>query len=182
MTDLTLALALVWKMGWGCGFLVTVGMMILGESRLFRVVPLTLKQANALVARLHRHHKPVQGHRFSIGVRRGRSLIGAAIVGRPGARRTAQYRIAEVTRLVSDGTPNVCSALYSACARAAQAMGFDAIQTFILEQEPGTSLKASGWKFLRITKGGNHNRPSRGGRRRDQPECKKQKWEKRFRF
>jgi len=31
MTDLTLALALVWKMGWWCGFLPTVGMMILGE-------------------------------------------------------------------------------------------------------------------------------------------------------
>lgn len=144
-----------------------------------RLVPLTLKQANALVAKLHRHHKPIQGHRFTIGAKNG-SLVGAAIVGRPGARRTEQYRIAEVTRLVSDGTPNVCSMLYSACARAAEAMGYDAIQTFILENEPGTSLKAAGWKFLRLVKGGDHNRPSRGGRRRDQPECKKQKWEKRF--
>lgn len=32
-----------------------------------RVVPLTLKQANKLVAELHRHHKPCVGHRFSIG-------------------------------------------------------------------------------------------------------------------
>ena len=36
MTDLTLALALVWKMGWGCGFLVTVGMMILGERKVWK--------------------------------------------------------------------------------------------------------------------------------------------------
>ena len=36
MTDLTLALALVWKMGWGCGFLPTVGMMILGESKVWK--------------------------------------------------------------------------------------------------------------------------------------------------
>lgn len=146
-----------------------------------KIVPLTLRQANALVAQLHRHHKPVQGHRFAIGARGPWGLIGAAIVGRPGARRTDQYLVAEVTRLVSNGTPNVCSSLYSACARAAEAMGFDAIQTFILEHELGTSLKASGWNFVTLTKGGDHNRPSRGGRRRDQPECKKQKWEKRFR-
>ena len=145
-----------------------------------KIVPLTLKQANALVAKLHRHHKPVQGYRFAIGASGPWGLIGAAIVGRPGARLTDQYQIAEVTRLVSNGSPNVCSALYSACARAAEAMGFDAIQTFILEYELGTSLKASGWKFVTLTKGGDHNRPSRGGRRRDQPECKKQKWEKRF--
>jgi hypothetical protein len=144
-----------------------------------RLVPLTLKQANRLVSRLHRHHKPIQGHRFTIGAKNGR-LVGAAIVGRPGARRTRQYLVAEVTRLVSDGTPHVCSMLYAACARAAKAMGYDAIQTFILEHEPGTSLKAAGWKFVKLTKGGNHNRPSRSGRRRDQPEGKKQKWEKRF--
>ena len=30
-------------------------------------IPLTLKQANELVANLHRHHKPEVGHRFSIG-------------------------------------------------------------------------------------------------------------------
>lgn len=145
-----------------------------------KIVPLTLKQANALVAKLHRHHKPVQGHRFSIGARLPRKLVGAAIVGRPGARRTKQYVIAEVTRLVSDGTPNVCSALYARCARAAEAMGYESIQTFILEHELGTSLRAAGWKFVKLTKGGDHNRPSRGGRRRDQPECRKQLWEKRF--
>lgn len=30
-----------------------------------RLVPLTLKEANELVAKLHRHHRPVVGHRFS---------------------------------------------------------------------------------------------------------------------
>jgi hypothetical protein len=42
-------------------------------------------------------------------------------------------------------TKNACSMLYSACARAAQAMGYDKIQTYILVTEPGTTLKASGW-------------------------------------
>jgi hypothetical protein len=145
-----------------------------------RLVPLTLKQANDLVARLHRHHKPVQGHRFTIGAQNGH-LCGAAIVGRPTARRTNQYLVAEVTRLVTDGTKNTCSMLYAACARAAEAMGYDSIQTFILEDELGTSLKAAGWEFIDRSGGGDWNRPSRGGRRTDQPMVRKQKWEKRFR-
>ena len=33
-----------------------------------RIVPLELSEANALVKELHRHHFPVVGHRFSIGV------------------------------------------------------------------------------------------------------------------
>jgi hypothetical protein len=101
-------------------------------------------------------------------------------VARPAARNTDQYYTAEISRLVTDGTKNACSMLYAACARAAQAMGFESIQTFILETEPGTSLKAAGWSFVGMSNGGDWNRPSRAGRRRDQPECRKQKWEKRL--
>lgn len=142
------------------------------------VVPLTLKQANEVVANLHRHHKPVVGHRFSIGVRHDGELVGAAIIGRPVARNTDQDAVAEVTRLVTDGTKNACSALYSASARAAKAMGYAYIQTFILEDELGTSLKASGWTFDGWTEGGTWNRPSRNGRRDDQPLVRKQRWVK----
>lgn len=143
-----------------------------------RIVPLTLKQANEVVAELHRHHKPVVGHRFSIGVEKDGKLVGAAIVGRPVAHKTAQYVVAEVTRLVTDGTKNAPSALYSAAARAAKAMGFERIQTFILEDEPGTSVRAAGWEFDGWTDGGTWNRPSRGGRRDDQPLVRKQRWVK----
>ena len=139
--------------------------------------PATLKQANEMVAKLHRHHFPVVGHRFSIGCEdESGAMHGAAIVGRPVARAIDQNRIAEVTRLVSDGTFNVCSMLYSACARAAKAMGYYLIQTSILENELGTSLKAAGWHFDRIIKGRNWNTPSRLGRRTDQPMCDKQVW------
>lgn len=112
-----------------------------------RVVPLTLSQANDLVTRLHRHHRPVQSHRFSIGCEQGSELVGAVIVGRPAAYKTDQDRVAEVSRLVTNGTPNACSMLYQAAARTAKEMGFDRIQTFILASEPGTSLKASGWRY-----------------------------------
>jgi hypothetical protein len=143
------------------------------------ICPLTLRQANDLVALLHRHHKPVVGHRFSIGVRdESGQLRGAAIVGRPTGRRNPQYDWAEVTRLVTDGCKNACSALYAACARIAKEMGFKRIQTFILESETGVSLKASGWVFDRVSEGGDWNVPSRGGRRTDQPQEGKQRWKK----
>lgn len=145
-----------------------------------KLAPLTLKQANEMIARLHRHHKTVVGHRFSIGVQNSNGFVGAVVVGRPVARMTDQNNVAEVTRLVTDGTPHACSMLYAAAARAAEAMGYQKIQTFILENEPGTSLKAAGWKFETMSGGGDWNRPSRGGRRIDQPMVRKQKWSKVF--
>jgi len=142
-----------------------------------RVFPCTLKQANDLVGGLHRHHKPVVGHRFSLGVRDKDGVVhGAAIIGRPTGRKNPQYEWAEVTRLVTDGTKNACSILYAASARTAKEMGFERIQTFILESETGASLTAAGWAFEQWSDGGNWNVPSRGGRREDQPQERKQRW------
>lgn len=146
-----------------------------------RVIPLTLKQANALVIEIHRHHKPVLSHRFSIGCQADSGvLVGAAIVGRPVARMTPAYSVAEVTRLVTDGTKNACSFLYSACARIAREMGFDRIQTFILDSEAGVSVVAAGWVLDSVTDGGDWNRPSRGNRRTDQPMQPKKRFSKIF--
>lgn len=119
-----------------------------------RAVPISLKELNELVARLHRHHPPVQGHRFSIGAANGDRLVGGCSVGRPVARLTDQRYVAEVTRLVTDGTPNACSFLYGAAARACKAMGYWRIQTFILDAETGTSLRAAGWVLDGMTKDG----------------------------
>jgi hypothetical protein len=74
-----------------------------------RVVPLTLTEANAAVAQWHRHHVPAVGHRFSIGAMRGDEIVGAAIISRPVARQYDAGQVAEVTRLVTDGTPHVAS-------------------------------------------------------------------------
>ena len=140
-----------------------------------KLFPATLKQANEMIANLHRHHKRVVGHRFSIGCQDS-VVHGIAVVGRPVAREVPQYSVAEVTRLVTDGTPHVCSMLYAACARAAKAMGYAIIQTSILETESGISLIAAGWKFDHNIKGRDWNCPSRSGRRTDQPMCDKQVW------
>jgi len=142
--------------------------------------PLTLKQANELVDDLHRHHKPVRGHRFSIGARLDGESVGAVIVGRPVARKVDAYNVAEVTRLVTDGTKNACSFLYARAARAAAAMGFEKIQTYILESEPGTSLKAAGWIHAADSPGGQWKHTDGKPRRTDQPTCSKQRWEKRL--
>lgn len=139
------------------------------------LVHLELADANRFVERLHRHHKPVQGHRFSIGAEKDFDLVGVAIVGRPVARKTDQRNVVEVTRLCTDGTPNACSFLYSACARAAKALGYQRIQTFILESEPGVSLKATGWTQGHVSKGGK-GWQSRDGRREDQPTENKVLW------
>ena len=141
-----------------------------------RAIPLTLAQANDLVARLHRHHKPAQGHRFSIGAKVGETLVGAIIVGRPVARAVDQYVIAEVTRLVTDGTANACSFLYARAAQAAKAMGFESIQTYTLVSEPGGSLRASGWVYEGTPRAHGRGWTSRKGRRVDQPVEQKQKW------
>lgn len=141
-----------------------------------KIVPLELKDLNALVAALHRHHKPVQGHRFSIGVEHGGKIVGGVSVGRPTARMTDQRTVLEVTRLVTDGTKNACSALYSAAARVGKELGYASIQTFVLATEPGTSLRAAGWEFAGESDGGDWTRISKPNRRQDQPQGPKHKY------
>jgi hypothetical protein len=148
----------------------------------FKPRPLTMKQANKLVSDLHRHHKPVHAHRFSIGAEYDGKLCGAVIVGRPVARMCDPYLDAEVVRLVTDGTKNACSFLYATAARIAREMGFKRIQTYILDTESGVSLLASGWKREQESSGGDWNRKGvgRDNRRTDQPQCPKQRWAKTF--
>lgn len=127
---------------------------------------LELAEANAFVTQHHRHHKRVQGHRFSIGATNDAGkLIGVAIVGRPVGGQH-QYDWVEVTRLCTDGTRNACSFLYGACARAAAALGYKRVQTYILRDELGASLKASNWTFERMSHppGWHHDATATGGR------------------
>ncbi len=143
-----------------------------------RVRPFELRELNSHVEKLQRHNKKVQGHRFSLGAYdECADLVGACSVGRPVARMTDAKKVAEVTRLVTDGTKNACSILYGAAARACKAIGYERIQTFILESEPGTSLKAAGWAFDGISKGGKWGRPSRT-RITTQPTCAKHRYVK----
>jgi hypothetical protein len=121
----------------------------------------TLSEANAFVAKLHRHHKPVVGHKFSLGAILGGSLVGVAIIGRPVSRMRDDGLTLEVTRLCTDGTKSACSFLYGAAARACFALGFKRIGTYTLPSEGGTSLRAAGWKLLGERGGGSWSRQDR---------------------
>ena len=126
-----------------------------------RIVPCSLADANAFVVEHHRHHGPVVGHKFSLACMDDGRVCGVAIVGRPVARMSDNGQTLEVTRLATDGTKNAASALYGACRRATFALGYRRLITYTLNTEPGTSLRAAGWKLLGEAGGGSWSRPSR---------------------
>lgn len=110
------------------------------------LIPTNLREANAFVKRLHRHSKPVQGQKFSVGVTNGHGICGVAISGRPVARELQDGFTIEILRCCTDGTRNACSKLYSASCRAAAGMGYRLAVTYTLASEGGASLRAAGFR------------------------------------
>jgi hypothetical protein len=125
------------------------------------VAPLTLREAHAFIERTHRHSRPPQGGLFAIGAAAGDTVVGVVIVGRPVARHMADGWTAEVTRLATDGSRNACSLLYAAAWRAARAMGYRRLITYTLATEPGTSLRAAGWRVVAEVQRRSWDRPLR---------------------
>ncbi|WP_395326922.1 XF1762 family protein [Novosphingobium sp. BL-8H] len=123
--------------------------------------PIDFSDAVAFVREHHRHHTPPQGHKFSIAAYAGTELVGVVIVGRPVSRHRDDGKTLEVTRLCTIGHRNACSFLYGAAARAAFALGYQRIGTYILKREPGTTLAAAGWKMISETPGRSWSVPSR---------------------
>lgn len=118
-------------------------------------VPITLAEANAFVDQHHRHHGRVVGHIFSVACAKAPEgpIVGVAIVGRPVARELQNGWTCEVNRLATDGTKNACSFLYAAAWRAARAIGYLKLVTYILDSEHGTSLKGAGFKLVAVVPG-----------------------------
>jgi hypothetical protein len=123
------------------------------DNRLF-LSPISLAEANQFVSDNHRHHKPVVGHKFSIGVAKNDCVVGVAIVGRPVSRVLDDGWTLEVNRVATNGTKNACSMLYGAARRATFALGYKKLITYTLPEEGGSSLRASGWKCLGAAGGG----------------------------
>lgn len=125
-------------------------MTILKKTRrilIMKAIPIELRDANAFVEELHRHHAPVHRDKFRIGVLDDDGqLCGIGQCARPVSRNLDDGKTIEVVRVCTDGTKNACSFIYSKLARIAKEMGYEKIITYILESESGTSLKASGWK------------------------------------
>lgn len=126
-----------------------------------RIIPIFQDEAFAFIRLHHRHHKPPVGSFAQVAVSLGDKVVGVAVIGRPVSRVLQDGFTAEVVRLCSDGTPNVCSMLYSACWRICREMGYTRLITYILASEPGTSLKAAGWQIIGERGGGSWNTASR---------------------
>jgi len=142
-----------------------------------QILPCSLAEANAFVAKHHRHHRPVPGHKFSLAVADETATVrGVAIVGRPVARNLDDGWTLEVTRVATDACPNACSALYGAARRATFALGYRRLVTYSLPSEGGASLRGAGWRLIGEAGGGTWSRAARP--RIDQhPLEKKLRWE-----
>jgi hypothetical protein len=126
-----------------------------------RLTPLSLREANAYVARHHRHAGEVRGCKFALAAARGEDLVGVALVGRPVARMLQDGWTLEVRRLCTVGVPNVCSFLYGASWRAARALGYRRLITYTLASERGTSPRAAGFAVVAEVSAESWDRPSR---------------------
>lgn len=129
------------------------------------LAPCTLVEANEFVARHHRHHHPTPVAKFSIAAIDGSRIVGVVIVGLPKARLAMDGWTLEVTRLATDGTRNACSLLYGAARRAAFALGYSRVITYILADENGASLRASGFVCEGLIRGESWKRRSLSGDR-----------------
>lgn len=123
--------------------------------------PITYKEACVFIEEHHRHHLPPQGWKFGVAVSDGEKIVGVITVGRPVARHLDNGITLEVTRCCTDGTKNAASMLYGAAWRAAKALGYKRLITYTLIEEPGTTLRASGWRSVYETAGGSWSAPSR---------------------
>lgn len=113
-------------------------------SKLLKVVPLSLKQANEFVTKHHRHNKRCAGHKFSLGAMFQDHLVGVVIVGRPVARKLDKDLTLEISRncVLDEAPKGTCSFLYAKAIKVWQSMGGKKIITYTVESESGASLRA----------------------------------------
>lgn len=116
---------------------------------MIRIVPVSLKQANATIAAWHSHHKPVVGHKFSLAAEVDGKQAGVTIVGRPVAQSLDDGFTLEVTRSCVAAEPgvlkNVASKMLGAATSAAEALGFRLVVSYTRKDEDGSSYRAAGW-------------------------------------
>jgi hypothetical protein len=116
---------------------------------MLRLVPVSFRQVRAFITAHHRHHRPPVGMKFAVGATNpAGDLVAVAVAGRPVARMLDDGTTIEITRLCTrdDGRArNAASLLYGAIRRAAAALGYQRVLTYVRSDEPGTSLRAAGW-------------------------------------
>ncbi|MDT8718190.1 hypothetical protein IAI10_16105 [Clostridium sp. 19966] len=115
----------------------------------YELQPISLNEAKIFVTKYHRHNVAPVGHKFSIGLNDGEKVIGVVIVGRPIARHRQDGYTLEVLRCcVLEGYKDACSMLYAVAWRVTRNLGYKKLITYTLKSEPGSSLKAAGYKII----------------------------------
>jgi hypothetical protein len=110
-----------------------------------RRVPITLREARAFIGAHHRHNIPPKGWLCGVAVEMDGQRIAVGVLGRPVARGAQDGRTAEITRVCTVDSHNAASMIYGALCRAAEALGYDSVISYTLEEEDGTSLRAAGF-------------------------------------
>lgn len=124
--------------------------------------PIIWRKANVFVRDFHRHSGETQGSKFCVAVRDELGIMrGVGIAGRPVAKALQDGFTFEITRNCTDGAKNACSMIYGSLTRAAKALGYRRGVTYTLASEPGTSLRAAGWRRVAEVKAEKWSRPSR---------------------
>jgi hypothetical protein len=138
-----------------------------------KVVPITVKAAVQFVRATHRHLPELQGGLFAAAVADDAGAIrGVAVFANPPRVWQGTGR-GVITRVATDGADNACSMLYGALCRAAKSLGYVEAWTYTLPEEPGTSLRAAGFRDMGLTSGGEWSRPSRTRASARRPEPKR---------
>lgn len=137
--------------------------------------PIGTREASAVVKRLHRHLPRVVGGLFAVACFAGDELVGVGVASLPKARLSRDGFTVEISRVATDGHRNACSRIYGALCRACAAIGVRRVVTFTRLDEPGTSLRASGFREVGTTREQSWNRPKRA---RQASYSQVRKWER----
>jgi len=114
--------------------------------------PVKLKEAQAFIAKHHRHSKPLNRHRFSIGVgHEENGLKGVATVDNCSGAWSNRYDHLEIRRVCTDGTKNLSSFLLGKASLACFAMGAKIVITYTRFEETCSSLLADNWNIDGVT-------------------------------
>ena len=126
---------------------------------------LSWAETREFIARHHAHCAPPRIWRFDAAIHNGNTLLGVAVVGNPVAPGLMGKGVVELNRLclrrdLPDALRwNAASMLYGWAAREARRRGWRKIVTYTRADEPGTSLRAAGWKMeARVRGRGWHRR------------------------
>lgn len=137
------------------------------------IAPCTIKAAVKKVREWHRHLPDIQGGLFAAQcVDTEGNCVGVAIAGNPSRVWQGQAKLV-IQRVATQGYENACSELYGALCRAAKALGYREVRTYTLPDEPGTSLRAAGFRDMGLTAGGEWSRPSRARKAAIRPQPKR---------